>query len=508
MRLKKFIEHMPVPHVKQPENKNERDPSYSIEIKEVAHQFHPDLPETRVWAFDGQIPGPTFDVQKGEKIQVEWKNQLPKDHFLPVDPTLHGSGELPGGRTAVHIHGAKVEEDFDGYPESWYTKDYEQTGPTFKHKVYHYPNAQRAMTLWYHDHTMGITRLNMYAGLSGFYLLHDEEEQNLELPKGKYDIPILLQDRSFNEDGSLDYPTGEQVSEELEVSHVEEAYGDTVVVNGKVWPYMDVEPRAYRLRFLNGANSRYFHLDLSPFKAYLIGTDGGLIEKPQKLEGFVLGPAERVEVLIDFSQLAGQTITLTNSAPAPYPDGDLDEAMKDVLQFRIQDRASESESFDISQLSGLSTIQPLHEKEAVRTRDLLLNHTEDEYGRPVHLLDGNAWHDPITEDPKLGTVEIWRFINVTDDAHPMHIHLVDFQVLDHQAFDLDHYEQTGEIKYMGDKKRPTMTEQGLKDTVTVKPGEAVRVIARFEPYAGTYVYHCHMIEHEDYDMMRPYKVVE
>lgn len=506
MKLRKFVEAMPVPPVLKPTKEEDGVPYYSVTVEETKHSFHPDLPDTRVWAFDGKVPGPTFEVEKDKPIQVEWKNNLPHDHFLPIDPTLHGSGELPGGRTAVHVHGAKVKEEYDGYPDSWFTKDFEQTGSTFEHRVYHYPNEQRGMTLWYHDHTMGITRLNVYAGMTGFYLIRDDQERSVNLPDGEYDIPIMLSDRSFNDDGSLNYPDGSDVSEELEVSHVDEAFGDTVVVNGKVWPYMEVSPHAYRLRFLNGANSRYFRLHFNGLDVRLIATDGGLIEEPAELDELLLGPAERAEVVIDFSKSAGKTITITNDAPAAFPGGDLEEDMKEVMQFRVQSANGKLEPHKLP--LQLTKIEKIDESEAVRTRDLLLNHTEDDYGRPVHLLDGNKWGDPITEDPKLGTVEIWRFINVTDDAHPMHLHLVHYQVLDRQKFDMDHYEETGEIKYTGEKQSPTVTEQGFKDTVNVEPGEAVRIIARFVPYAGTYVWHCHMIEHEDYDMMRPYKVVE
>lgn len=506
MRLRKYEEPMPIPPIKKPKAVEDGIPHYKVKMEEVKHSFHPDLPASKVWAFDGKVPGPTFEVKSGQAIEVEWQNKLPHDHFLPIDPTLHGSGELPGGRTSVHIHGAKVKEESDGYPESWYTKDYEQIGPTFKQKVYHYPNEQRAMTLWYHDHTMGITRLNIYAGLTGFYLVHDEKEQSLELPKDDYDIPILLQDRSFHDDGSLMYPAGDGVSERLTTSHVDEAFGDTVVVNGKIWPYIDVEPRAYRFRILNGANSRYFNLDFKGLKVYLIGTDGGLIEEPKVLKELLLGPAERAEIIVDFATSAGKTITITNSAPAPYPGGNLTEDMKEVFQFRVKE--SGVQPFHVEKVGKMTTIEKIPEKSAVRTRDLFLNQIKDDYGRPVHVLNDNLWHDPITEDPKLGTVEIWRFINVTEDAHPMHVHLIDFQVLDRQSFDLDVYEETAKIKFIREKESPNLPEQGLKDTVTVNPGEVVRIIARFGPYAGTYVWHCHMIEHEDYDMMRPYKIVE
>ena len=506
MTLRKFIQPMPIPELLKPFPSETGRPRYSVTVEEVKHQFHPDLSPAKVWAFNGQLPGPTFEVTKDEAIEVEWKNNLPYDHFLPVDPTLHGAGELPGGRTAIHVHGARVLDEFDGYPDSWFTKNFNETGPTFKHKIYHYPNEQRASTLWYHDHTMGLTRLNMYAGMSGFYVIHDDEERSLQLPQGKYDIPLLLQDRSFHDDGSLKYPKGEDVSSDLDISHVDEAFGDTVIVNGKVWPYFEVEPAVYRFRLLNGANSRYFHLDFQDLPVFQIATDQGLRADSLPIKELLLAPAERSEIVIDFRNSAGQKITITNSAPAAYPDGELEEDMKDVVQFRVGDSTGQSNQKELPK--RLTTVLPLQESEAVKTRTLLLNQIEDEYGRPVHVLDGNKWGDPITEDPELNTVEIWNFINVTDDAHPIHLHLVDFHVLDRQPFDLNLYNETEEIKYIGGKKPPERYEIGYKDTVNVNPGDSVRIIARFAPYAGTYVWHCHMIEHEDYDMMRPYKIVD
>jgi spore coat protein A len=222
---------------------------------EFKQQMHSQLPPTRLWGYEGQYPGPTIEALRGRPIAVRWENQLPAQHIFDIDPRIHGAmPPAPAVRTVPHLHGAWSRSESDGLPEKWFTPG--------NSAVYHYPNSQQAATLWYHDHAVGITRLNVYAGLSGFFLLRDDEERSMGLPSGDYEIPLLLQDRTLDDKGQLVYsPTfddGEKVRRRS--LGAPELFGDLPVVNGAIYPYLQVEPRRYRLRVLNGANARFFNL--------------------------------------------------------------------------------------------------------------------------------------------------------------------------------------------------------------------------------------------------------
>ncbi len=228
-----------------------------VRMHEFRQKVHRDLPPTSLWGYNGMWPGPTFEVRRGQALSVNWTNQLPTKHFLPIDTTIHGSEEaIPQVRTVVHVHGAQVLPESDGYPDAWVTSD-GKTGPVNGTNPAHYPNNQQAATLWYHDHAIGITRLNVYAGLAGFYLIRDDEEDALNLPSGQFEIPLLLQDRKFNPDGSLLYPAAQNGTHPV---WIQEFFGDTICVNGKATPFLEVEPRKYRFRLVNGSNSRFYHL--------------------------------------------------------------------------------------------------------------------------------------------------------------------------------------------------------------------------------------------------------
>lgn len=510
-RLIKFIDKLPIPQTLKPKKREKKRTYYNVRMIPFRHSFHSSLKPTLVWGYEGQYPGPTIKVYKGEYVEVKWINNLPSTHLLPVDTTVHGAEpDKPEVRTVVHLHGGHVPPESDGDPEAWFTRDYKETGPFFTTKIYKYPNHQRAATLMYHDHALGITRLNIYAGLLGFYFIHDSEEENLPLPKGKYDIPLLIQDKSFHNDGSLFYPRQlENPVVNVDPSIVPEFFGDTIIVNGKAYPYLDVEPRKYRFRIANGANARFFRMRLNsghPF--YQIGTDGGLLEKPVKVDELLLGPAERADVVIDFKGLYGKKIVLTNDAPTPFPDGDPVELATtgQIMQFRVSLPLYGKDSSVIP--TRLSQFEFLSEDHAILTRNLPLIETKDKYGRLFMLLDHKRWDDPISEKPKLGSIEIWRLVNETMDTHPIHLHLVHFQILDRQPFDVEHFQNKGDIIFTGDPIVPDPNEGGWKDIVNAHPGEVTRIIARFTPYSGRYVWHCHMLEHEDHEMMRPYEVIK
>ncbi len=510
MPLTKYMDALPVPPVLKPEKRLGCHSFYTVKMTQFKQKLHSELPPTLVWGYEGRYPGPTIVANRNEKVNVKWENHLPVyKHLLPVDTTVHGAGpEVPPVRTVVHLHGAKVAPDSDGYPEAWYTNGYEIYGPDFKRKTYQYTNEQRAATLWYHDHALGITRLNVYAGLAGFYLIHDLEEMSLNLPSGAYDIPLVIQDRSFQEDGSLSYPSQPpDPSPDLpDPSIVPGFFGDTILVNGMVWPYLDVEPRKYRFRLLNGSNTRFYDLKLEdkeeePLPIWVqIGTDGGLLEAPVQLEHLVMAPAERAEVVIDFTGLAGREIRLTNSQQ-PF---DVDTTGQ-VMQFRVCLPLSKPDTSTVPE--DLSTIKPIPQSQACLERNMFFRVTLDQYGRPHFMLNGLMWDDPVTEKPPLGSTEIWNIINSGLGTHPIHIHLIQFQIISRQPFDIALYNSTGEVKFTGPAAPPDANEAGWKDTVRAQPGFVTKIIMRFEGYTGSYVWHCHILEHEDYDMMRPLEVM-
>ncbi|WP_261128870.1 multicopper oxidase family protein [Bacillus sp. Marseille-Q3570] len=511
MKLSLFTNPLPTPKVLRPIYKKDGIQYYEVTMKQAYQNLHKDLPDTIIWGYQGIYPGPLIEVEKKQNVQVKWMCDLPGEMLLPLDKTVHGAHPpTPEVRTVVHLHGAKVRPENDGYPDAWFTTNFNQVGPFFTTEIYEYPNDMDATMLWYHDHAIGITRLNIYAGLAGMYIIRDKNERNLNLPEGKYEIPLLIQDRAFNPDGTLFYPAkpGDQ-NPPVFPSVVPEFFGDTILVNGKVWPYLEVEPRKYRLRMVNGSNARFFRLSLSNGASfYQIGTDGGLMEYPVEIKEFLLSPGERIDVIVDFSLYKNQTITLKNTAKAPFPEGDaLDPSTTgQIMQFKITIPITGIDTSVIPKY--LRKIKWLVEKKAMKERFLTLVHLKDEYGRPLMLLDDKRWDDPITEKPGLGTIEIWNFINISEDSHPIHLHLIQFQILSRQSFDVDFYNETGELKFTGEKEGPLKTEKGWKDVVNAHPGEVTRIIGKFQPYAGRYVWHCHMLEHEDQEMMRPYEVIE
>ncbi len=511
MALEKYVDALPIPPIMRPEDRRGCHTKYTVRMKEFKQKLHRDLPPTILWGYEGIYPGPTIIAQRDETVRVKWENHLPvSHHLLPVDTTVHGAGpDTPKVRTVVHLHGAKVEAESDGYPEDWFTNDFEIVSPSFKNKVYQYTNHQRAATLWYHDHAIGTTRLNVFTGLAGFYIIHDCEEQNLNLPCGEYDIPLIIQDKTFHEDGSLLYPSQppNPTPDLPNPSIVPGFLGDNILVNGKIWPYLEVEPRKYRFRLLNGSNTRFYGLELEADEEQTapaltqIGTDGGLLEKPVIMDRIVIAPAERAEIIIDFSDFAGEEFRLINLQP-PFDVNTTGQVMK----FKVSLPLRKCDTSTVP--TFLSPFYPLPAKEAVKERDMFFRVSLDKYGRPHFMLNGLMWDDPITEKPLLGSIEIWNIINSGLGVHPIHIHLVQFQIISRQPFDVNLYNgPTNELKFTGPAVPPDPNEIGWKDTVRTPPGFVTKLIMRFEGYAGLYVWHCHILEHEDYDMMRPIEVI-
>jgi spore coat protein A, manganese oxidase len=485
--LKKFVDPLPLPARALPAKGRTH---YRIAMREFKAKVHRDLPPTTFWGYGGTSPGPIFDVRSGEAISVEWVNELPLKHLFPIDHTLHGAEQSnPDVRNVVHLHGGKVAPDSDGDPERWIVPG--------QSKLCHYPNRQDAATLFYHDHAMGITRLNAAAGLFGMYLIRDAAEEALHLPEGEFEIPLIIYDRLFGIDGQLQYP----VSADHHHPWTSEFFGNSVLVNGKIFPYLEVEPRQYRFRILNSSNSGFYTLSFSkdnlnlipgsePFD--MIGSDQGLLSAPVSMRALSLTPAERADVVMDFSAYAGQSLYLKHAA-AP------------VMQIRV----AANKTVEPARLPAqLRRINRTPESAAVKTRELTLVDYKDERGRATSmLLNGMHYSMPVTETPTLNTTEIWTLINLTDDTHPIHLHLVRFQILDRRRFDVTGYKETGKLKYTGPPVPPEAYEAGWKDTVRADVLLVTRIIVRFEGYAGRYVWHCHVLEHEDNEMMRPYEVV-
>ena len=530
VKLTPYVDSLPIPPVIHATGRPGE--AIDIEMLQFQQKVHRDLPPTTLWGYNGSWPGPTIEAQSGQPLNINWVSRLPTSHLLPIDHSIHGAeSSLPAVRNVAHLHGACAMPDDDGYPEAWFTAQGEHGphGQKFNPRPSSYPNCQPSTTLWYHDHCLGITRLNVYAGLAGFYLIRDEAERSLNLPQGEFEIPLMLQDRLFHHDGSLYYPKVVNGPKEHPI-WIQEFYGDYNCVNGKVSPFLEVEPRKYRFRIVNAANARFYHLrlfisdasgkiqndsfDVPSFQQ--VGTDGGLLPAPLEIRYLLIGPGERFDVIIDFSGCEGKSFSLVNDAPAPYTMGGQYLA-EDVLLFKVIKTLSGKDTSVVPE--ALVPFEPLVPTYATRERLLLVSEKErPSDGYVITGLLGNArWHEPITEDPKAGSTEIWSFVNITGDVHPLHVHLVRFQVLNRQTFDVQTYQQTGKLVFTGKPMAPESNERPAhKDTIKSYPGYVTRVVMRFDLPRGAqvspgdellYVWHCHILEHEDNEMMRPYKVV-
>jgi spore coat protein A len=486
--LTPFVDILPTPKVLEPIGTSQSgDPVYELSVVEASQQLHSELPApTALWTYNGSFPGPTIDADAGVPIAVRYVNDLPlgDPHALVVDECAHGPNYWQDtARVVTHLHGGHVPARFDGQPEHHLLPG--------ESEFYRYPNQQLPATLWYHDHAMGITRLNVYMGLAGFYLLRDAFETGLGLPSGDHEVPLALQDRQINPDGSLFYPA------ELQDAF----YGDKILVNGVVWPYLDVAQGKYRFRLLNGSQARVYTLKLEnqavpaqsiPFE--LIGTDGGLIDAPLSLATVSLAPAERLDVVVDFAGFAaGTEIILKNEDPrAPR--------VPNVMKFVVGSTAGHTAAIPTS----LRPVTAIPEASASVTREIQFVWEEDACagGRwlirskgPGHVTIGEHWDD-LSEFPVLGDTEIWWVTNATNMMHPFHMHLVMFQVLD----------RTDLITSAPIPLEPWEANT-WKDTIAIPDRTSARVIAKFEDHPGRFAYHCHILDHEDHEMMRQFQTV-
>ncbi|RJQ87893.1 multicopper oxidase family protein [Amycolatopsis panacis] len=452
-----FAVPLPIPPVLSPVRRDAHADYYEITQAPAQVCLLPGL-RTGIWGYNGIFPGPTLVSRRGRPAVVTHTNRLP----------------VP---TVVHLHGGRTPHTDDGYPVDFLYPDGPMPGmpgmgmpggTRMVRRAYTYPMDQRAATLWYHDHRMDFTGPSVWRGLAGFHLVRDEEEDALGLPSGPRELPLMITDRSFDADGSLRYPSREPALREPGVTdaYMAGVLGDVMLVNGAPWPVATVEGAQYRLRILNACNARRLDLRLDPGAPLTqIGTDGGLLAAPLQHNHFELAPAQRLDVVVDFSAYRpGTIVTLVND----FGEG----RMGEILRFAVGERAP-----DRFRLPGrLGTVEPLGPPSVTRTMHFASAGTDGWRinGAPFGV-------DTVAASPTFGSTEVWRL--VSDFHHPVHLHLNPFQVLSRGL------------------AGPGPFDAGWKDTIDLRPAEDAAIAVRFDGYRGKYVFHCHNLEHEDMAMM-------
>lgn len=525
--LAKYLEPVPRPGagivVATPSGAN----AYAFTQREIRRQLHPHLPPTPIWAYDdgsglaGQAGsfGMAVVAHSGTPLTMRFRNALAATYpdWLPVDTRLTPLGNQV--RLLTHLHGGFVAANSDGSPAATPLG----FGPGETQTVLYTNQAPQmpASLLWFHDHGLGATRLNVFAGLAAAYIVRDQFDTGTEpnpigIPGAAYEIPLVIQDRQFNADGTMRYPRSDIAG----ATWIGEYFGDVMLVNGKVWPYLEVEPRMYRLRILNGCNARFLNLDIGGARFWQIGAEGGLFDVPVAVDRMVLAPAERADVIVDFGKFAGNTMVMKNHRP-PRPISSPAPQLESVMQIRVGTTVTHAGPGSIpATLPG----RKADLRGPVAARYITLNEIEPEEAAWALNLSGARFDEPPTETPRAGTVEDWVYVNLTGDTHPMHLHLVTFQVIGHTPFDAQAYAAAYSGPHgvpggidprpfaTGSMLPPAPEERGFKDTVKVNPGYFTTIRAKFELPAGVsapqhYVHHCHVVEHEDNEMMRPFVVL-
>lgn len=461
---------LPVPPVARPVRSEHGTDFYEVEQREGKAEILPGR-KTTVWGYDGVFPGPTFAARSGRRTVVQVRNSL----------------TVP---TVTHLHGGVTPPESDGYPTDLLLPVRCAPGQTHDgmagahrgrtavgYRGYEYPLPQRAATLWYHDHRMDFSAPQVWRGLAGFFLVSDQEEDRLPLPRGDRDVPLMLCDRSFEEDGSFRYPS----------HHGHDAFpdgvlGDVQLVNGAPWPVLEVSAARYRFRLLNASNARRYRLRLDAGdgawgRFVQIGSDGGLLAAPQPLDAVDIAPGERFDVVVDFSAFpVGSRVTLLNSAAVG--------GMRDVMRFHVVRREKDDSRVPDRLSTSFEALSP-GRAVPVRSLDFRRTHRTDE--RQMWTINGQPFNtDRVLAAPRLGSVERWRFSS--DFHHPVHVHLAQFQVTARGG------------------RPPRAADAGWKDTVDVRPYEVAEVLVRFTGYKGRYMLHCHNLEHEDMAMMAAFQV--
>ncbi|CAL1398363.1 unnamed protein product [Linum trigynum] len=542
-RLKMFVDEVPeMPTIRgyRLVNGSYESATLTIGMYRKDWKFHRDLPPTSVFAYGtsqrtATVPGPTIEAIAGISTHMTWQNHLPSSHILPWDPTTPTAipKNKKGIPTVVHLHGMIGGPESDGHAHSWFTNGFHQTGPTWTNETYHYPNVQHPGSLWYHDHAMGLTRVNLLAGLVGAYVIRDPKiEGGFGLPSGnEFHRRLVIFDRSFLTNGSI-YMNSTGNNPHIHPEWQPEYFGDVIVVNGKAWPRMLVRRRKYRFTIINASNARFFRLYFkNGLRLIHVAADSAYLEKPVVATHTLLAPSEIIDFVVDFSTSKEESVLLKNDAPYPYPSGDpVNDANDVVMKFVI--RRGEREP-DPSSVPGTLIKYPTPElSTAVRSRYIALYEYTSAADEPTHLyINGKSFEDPVTEKPGVGTSEVWYVINLTDDNHPLHLHLGLFAVMEQtELMDLEEFrdcmnrlndaERCHVEKYARGKKIEVLPhEKGWKNVYKMMPGFVTKILVRFSyihstlPYVFNataepgYVYHCHILDHEDNVMMRPLKLV-
>jgi len=558
--LTKYVDQMPL-LVDNAIDATGRGATARITMGLVSRKVHTDLPATTLFGYlhsggpaagdtAASYLGPAIVAKQGTKVRVSYVNNLAPDAYTQVF-TNNGSSYLQfppaqETRTLVHLHGGFVAAADDGNP--YLQPNAFRSGGT---QSVIYPNEQSASLLWYHDHYMGDTRMNVVAGLAGGYLLRDSFDTGYNPlfpgPIGEYELPLVIQDRQFNSDGSLLYPVN---TTQPPGPWIGEYFGDAMLVNGKVWPFLKVDPAVYRFRVLNGCNARIMSLSIVNSDASasvpmtVVGSEGGLLPvNPASVTALVMGPAQRYDVICDFRSFAGQSVYMQNGVPAS-PVSTPAPALADVMRFDVQATAPSGAPTSIpgpgslpanAEVKSLTDLgPPLLSGGWVQGRMIAMN--EVDAGGPNWKLNLNAQpygsSTPVVERLIWQDVEDWYFVNTTPDTHPMHTHLFTFKVMGRYTFNAAAYASTYGgangvpqqhvstlTPFLTSKlMAPDPTETGFKDTVKANPGQVTVVRARYNlPSTALnasgqlvtgqkYVHHCHIVEHEDNDMMERFIV--
>ncbi|XP_072960623.1 multicopper oxidase LPR1 homolog 1-like [Typha angustifolia] len=539
--LKMYVDHLPkMPKIYGYSMKDgsPKPVNLTLGMYKKKWKFHRDLPATTLFVFgtceeSATFPGPTIEALQGVPLRVTWLNHLPRRHILPLDRTIPSAVPPHGGvPTVVHLHGGVHPPQSDGHAFAWFTAGFRDVGSTWTQPTYTYPNIQGPGNLWYHDHAVGLTRANLLAGLLGAYVLRNPSvETSLGLPSGdEFDHHLILADRSFYADGSLFMnATGDNPS--IHPEWQPEYFGEAVTVNGKAWPFLAVRRRRYRFRIINSSNARYFNLSLSNnLHFYVIGSDTSYLSKPVKTPTVLISPAETFDVVIDFAKSATSYAEVLNSAPYPYPNGSAPNGLNGkVMKFVIGSRVESDESRIPARLLNYPKAD---KREASVKRYITFYEYDSATGNPTHLyINGKRFEDPATETPRPGSTEVWEVINLTPDNHPLHLHLANFQAVRVREL-VDAATFTNCMTKYGDAVKCNVAthavgrtvavpkyERTWKNMVKIEPGYMTTVVVKFKlidtnatyPFDATaepgYVYHCHILDHEDNAMIRPLKLV-
>ncbi|MDQ7807826.1 multicopper oxidase domain-containing protein [Amycolatopsis sp. A133] len=564
--LAKFLDPLRIPPVIQAHSRRNRG-ELTITMTTARTRLHSQLPETTLWTYEGQFPGPTIEVRGNRRLRVAWTNELRgtvplvavrapyaqptpanKPGYRAADGSLPAGVELIAGVAelppwnVVHLHGALTNAGNDGWAHNGISPGHAQLAE--------YPNRQPATALWYHDHAMAVTRFSVHSGLAGLYLIRDEEEDRLRLPGGDHEIPLILADRNFDTDPATGALTGRLLFkfQYLPASGTTAPVtGPFTLVNGVVWPHLDVDARWYRFRVLNMANGRFFRLDLVDEAGTvhndavrIAGTDAGLLPAPAAVPagGLTLTPAERADLLIDFSRFPGQRLRLVNTGASIEPD---------IMEFRVESRRRgdafrpparlstsyvrvehvpddhdevfvattppgvagrpHPEMWELQEITDPAQL-PSHfpEEGVLQLTDPAMGHVRT-FRKVARLFD-----DTTTIFVDRGRWVVWNLIQLGGAPHPMHIHMARFQLLtrrkfaDLTAFDIAAGGTSRPLPAPGDGPAIEKHEEGWKDTFNLWAGEWIRVAGRFEDATGQFMYHCHILDHEDEGMMRPFVV--